>query len=153
KDTVNVMNVIPDGPSFKAGVEIGDKIIKVNDKFNLTGKNISTDDVRKLLGGPANSLVTITVLRNAQPKQIKIIRGNIPLYSLDAAYMINANTGYIKLNKFSETTYREFMGAMEKLQQQHMQQLILDLRDNGGGIMQEAVAVADEFLDGDKLIV
>jgi carboxyl-terminal processing protease len=153
KDTVNVMNVIPDGPSFKAGVEIGDKIIKVNNSFNLTGKNISTDDVRKQLRGPASSVVTITVLRGNQQKQIKIIRGNIPLYSLDAAYMINANTGYIKLNKFSETTYREFMSAMEKLQQQHMQQLILDLRDNGGGIMQEAVEVADEFLNTDKLIV
>lgn len=153
KDTVNVMNVIPDGPSFKAGVEIGDKIIKVNNSFNLTGKNITTDDVRKQLRGPASSVVIITVLRGNQQKQIKIIRGNIPLYSLDASYMINANTGYIKLNKFSETTYREFMGAMEKLQQQHMQQLILDLRDNGGGIMQEAVEVADEFLDNDKLIV
>ncbi len=153
KDTVNVMNVIPDGPSFKAGVEIGDKIINVNNSFNLTGKKVSTNDVRKQLRGPANSAVTITVFRNNQPKQIKIIRGNIPLYSLDAAYMINANTGYIKLNKFSETTYREFMSAMEKLQQQHMQQLILDLRENGGGIMQEAVEIADEFLDNDKLIV
>jgi carboxyl-terminal processing protease len=153
RDTVNVMNVIPDGPSFKAGVEIGDKIIEVNNKFNLTGKNISTDDVRKQLRGPANSAVDITVLRNNQKKDIKIIRGNIPLYSLDAAYMINANTGYIKLNKFSETTYQEFMSAMEKLQKQHMQQLILDLRGNGGGIMQEAVAIADEFLDGNKLIV
>lgn len=153
KDTVNVMNVIPDGPSFKAGVETGDKIITVDDTFNLTGKNVSVDVVRKQLRGPANSTVTITVLRNHQPKKIKIIRGNIPLYSLDAAYMINTNTGYIKLNKFSETTYQEFMRAMEKLQQQHMQQLILDLRDNGGGIMQEAVAIADEFLDENKLIV
>jgi len=153
KDTVNVMNVIPDGPSFKAGVEIGDKIIEVNNKFNLTGKNISTDDVRKQLRGPSNSTVNITVLRNNQKKDIKIIRGNIPLYSLDAAYMLDSSTGYIKLNKFSETTYQEFMSAMEKLQKQHMQQLILDLRDNGGGIMQEAVAIADEFLDGNKLIV
>ncbi len=152
-DTVNVMNVIPDGPSFKAGVEIGDKIIKANDTFNLAGKNINVDDVRKQLRGPVNSEALITVLRNHQTKNIKIIRGNIPLYSLDAAYMINANTGYIKLNKFSETTYHEFMAAMDKLKQQHMQQLILDLRDNGGGIMQEAVEIADEFLDGDKLIV
>ena len=152
-DTVNVMNVIPDGPSFKAGIEIGDKIIKSNDTFNLTGKNISVDDVRKQLRGPTNSNVSITILRNHQTKQIKIIRGNIPLYSLDAAYMLNANTGYIKLNKFSETTYHEFMAAMDMLHQQHMQQLVLDLRDNGGGIMQEAVAIADEFLDGDKLIV
>ncbi len=153
KDTVNVMNVIPDGPSFKSGVEIGDKIIKVNDSFNLTGKNIAVEDVRKQLRGPANSLVAITVLRNNASKKINITRGNIPLYSLDAAYMINNNTGYIKLNKFSETTYQEFMRAMEKLKQQHMQQLILDLRDNGGGIMQESVEIADEFLSADKLIV
>lgn len=153
KDTVNVMSVIPDGPSFKAGVEIGDKIIKVNDSFNLTGKNIKVEDVRKQLRGPANSIVAITVLRNNGLKKINITRGNIPLFSLDAAYMVNSNTGYIKLNKFSETTYREFMGAMEKLKQQNMQQLILDLRDNGGGIMQEAVEIADEFLDADKLIV
>ena len=104
--------------------------------------------MRKQLRGPQIVLLLITVLRNNQKKDIKIIRGNIPLYSLDAAYMIDANTGYIKLNKFSETTYQEFMQAMEKLQKQHMQQLILDLRDNGGGIMQEAVEIADEFLDG-----
>jgi carboxyl-terminal processing protease len=153
KDTVNVMNVIPDGPSFKAGVEIGDKIIKVNDKVNLTGRDISGDDVRKQLRGPGGSGVKITVLRGTTLKTISITRGTIPLYSLDAAYMLNGNTGYIKLNKFSETTYREFMMALEKLKQQHVQQLVLDLRENGGGIMQEAVEIADEFLDQDKLIV
>ncbi len=152
-DTVNVMNVISDGPSFKAGVQIGDKIIKANDTFNLTGKKVSVDDVRKQLRGPVNSDVNIVVMRGSQQRKIKIVRGNIPLFSLDAAYMINANTGYVKLNKFSETTYHEFMAAMDKLKQQHMQQLILDLRDNGGGIMQQAIEIADEFLDGNKLIV
>lgn len=152
-DTVNVMNVIQDGPSYKAGVEIGDKIVKVNDTFNLAAKNITTDDVREQLRGPANSNVSITVLRNNQLKKLNIVRGNIPLFSLDAAYMIDSTTGYIKLNKFSETTYQEFMDAMQKLQKQHMQKLILDLRGNGGGIMQEAVAIADEFLDDEKLIV
>lgn len=153
KDTVNVMNVIPGGPSFKAGVQIGDKIIAVNDKVNLTGHDVSSDDVRKQLRGHGGSDVMITVLRGTSTKKIKITRGIIPLFSLDAAYMIDSATGYIKLNKFSETTYREFMQAMEKLQQQHMQKLVLDLRDNGGGIMQEAVEIADEFLDNDKLIV
>ncbi len=152
-DTVNVMNVIPDGPSFKAGVQTGDKIITVNDKVNLTGNNISADDVRKQLRGPDGSDVMIAVLRGTSVKKIKITRGIIPLYSLDAAYMLNNTTGYIKLNKFAETTYQEFMQAMEKLQKQNMQQLVLDLRDNGGGIMQEAVEIADEFLDEDKLIV
>lgn len=152
-DTVNVMNVIPDGPSFKAGVQIGDKIIGVEDSVNLTGKDISADDVRKHLRGPGGSDVLVAVLRGSSVKKIKITRGLIPLYSLDAAYMLDSVTGYIKLNKFAETTYKEFMGAMEKLQQQHMQQLVLDLRDNGGGIMQQAVYIADEFLDENKLIV
>ena len=153
KDTVNVMNVIPDGPSFKAGVQIGDKIIAVNDTFNLTGKNISTDDVRKQLRGSDGSTVFITALRGTSTEKIKITRGIIPLYSLDAAYMLDSTTGYIKLNKFAETTYQEFMRAMDKLHEQHMKKLVLDLRDNGGGIMQEAVNIADEFLNEDKLIV
>ena len=152
-DTVNVMNVIPDGPSFKAGVQIGDKIIGVNDKANLTGKDVSTDDVRKELRGADGSEVLVNILRGASTQKIKIKRGIIPLYSLDAAYMLDSTTGYIKLNKFAETTYREFMQAMEKLQKQNMKKLVLDLRDNGGGIMQEAVEIADEFLDEDKLIV
>jgi carboxyl-terminal processing protease len=152
-DTVNVMNVIPDGPSFKAGVQIGDKIISVNDTINLTGKSVSSDDVRRQLRGAYGSDVLVGVLRGTSIKKIKIIRGIIPLYSLDAAYMLDSITGYIKLNKFAETTYREFMQAMEKLQQQHMQQLVLDLRDNGGGIMQQAVEITDEFLNDNKLIV
>ncbi len=152
-DTVNVMNVIPDGPSFKAGVQIGDKIVSVNDTVNLAGKDISTVDVRKQLRGAYGSAVTIGIVRNSALKKIKIARGIIPLYSLDAAYMLDSITGYIKLNKFAETTYREFMQSMEKLQQQHMKQLVLDLRDNGGGIMQQAVDIADEFLDENKLIV
>src|SRR6478752_9971696 len=152
-DTVNVMNVIPDGPSFKAGVQIGDKIIGVNDTVNLTGKEVSADDVRKQLRGQGGSDVVIAVLRGSSVKKIKITRGIIPLYSLDAAYMLDSTTGYIKLNKFAETTYREFMQSMEKLQKQHMQQLVLDLRDNGGGIMQQAVNIADEFLGDEKLIV
>ncbi len=153
KDTVNVMNVIPDGPSFNAGLQIGDKIITVNDTINLTGKNISTVDVRKHLRGSYGSDVLVSIMRGSSVKKIKITRGIIPLYSLDAAYMFDSITGYIKLNKFAETTYREFMQAMEKLQHQHMQQLVLDLRDNGGGIMQQAVDIVDEFLDNDKLIV
>src|SRR5206468_8652347 len=97
--------------------------------------------------------VTVNVLRGTSIQKIKIKRGIIPLYSLDAAYMLDTTTGYIKLNKFAETTYQEFMRAMEKLQKQNMKKLVLDLRDNGGGIMQEAVEIADEFLDEDKLIV
>jgi carboxyl-terminal processing protease len=93
------------------------------------------------------------VLRGKEQKPFTITRGFIPIYSLDAAYMLNDATGFIRLNKFSETTYEEFMASLEKLQKQGMKELILDLRDNGGGIMDEAVEIADEFLAGNKLIV
>jgi len=152
-DTVNVVNVIKDGPSFTAGVEIGDKIIKVNDTITIAGKKIKPDDVKKYLRGPGGSSVKITVLRNGALKTLAIERGIIPLLSVDVAYMIDSTTGFIHINKFSETTYPEFMGAMEKLQQNHLEKLVIDLRGNGGGILQQAANIADEFLDNDKMIV
>lgn len=152
-DTVNVMNVIPDGPSYKAGVQIGDKLIKVNDSVSVAGKKINADDVKKLLRGANGSNVNITVLRNGALQRLTIKRGMIPLPSVDASYMITPVAGFIHINKFSETTYQEFMAAMEKLQKQGMQELILDLRGNPGGILQEAANIADEFLDDDKMIV
>jgi len=152
-DTVNIVNVIADGPSYKAGVQIGDKIIKVNDTVLIAGKKIKPDDIKKLLRGPGGSDVNITVLRDRQLQRITIERGLIPLPSVDVAYIIAPGTGFIHINKFSETTYKEFMAAMERLQQQGMNQLILDLRGNGGGLLQEAANIADEFLDGDKMIV
>lgn len=152
-DTVNVLNVIENGPSSKAGVVIGDKIITVNDTANIAHKNIEPDDVRRLLRGQANSNVIITVLRDGALKKITIKRGIIPLYSVDANYIIAPQTGYIRINKFSETTYEEFMQALETLQKKGMKKLILDLRGNGGGFMNEAVDIADEFLNGNKMIV
>ncbi|HEY8398215.1 MAG TPA: S41 family peptidase, partial [Flavihumibacter sp.] len=97
--------------------------------------------------------VTATILRNGQPQTVTITRGTIPLPSLEAAYMPAPGTGYMRISKFSETTYEEFMAGLEKLLAEGMQSLILDLRGNGGGILGEAVDMADEFLDGDKLIV
>jgi carboxyl-terminal processing protease len=152
-DTVNIVNVIADGPSFKAGVQVGDKIIKVNDSVSIAGKKIDPDHVKKLLRGQAGTNVNITVLRNGLLERITIKRGMIPIPSVDADYMIAPEVGFIHINKFSETTYQEFMSAMEKLQKSGMQELILDLRGNPGGILQEAADIADEFLDGDKMIV
>ena len=152
-DTLNVLNVIPNGPSDKAGIEVGDKFIKVNDSITIAGTKIDTDKIRKLLRGKTGSKVTITILRNDKLLRITITRGIIPVPSVDAAYMITPSTGFIHLNKFSETTYPEFMKAMEKLQAQKLQKLILDLRGNGGGLLNQAVNIADEFLDEDKLIV
>jgi carboxyl-terminal processing protease len=152
KDTVHVVNVLPKGPSDEAGVKIGDRFVKVGDSL-VAGNDITTERIKKLLRGPGGSSVKVSMLRNGQLQGFTIKRGTIPLPSLDASYMIDATTGYIKLNKFAETTYEEFMQALEKLKEKNMQSLILDLRGNGGGILQEAVQVADEFLNDDKLIV
>ena len=152
-DTLNVMNVVKDGPSEKAGLQVGDKFIKVNDSVVIAGRNIGPDSIRKLLRGEKNTSVTVQIKRGSSIKNVVITRGVIPVPSVDAAYMIAPKTGYLRINKFAERTYEEFMQAMEKLQKQGMQQLILDLRGNGGGLLKEAVDIADEFLSGDKLIV
>lgn len=151
-DTVHVVHVIANGPSDKAGLQVGDRIIKVNGE-NITGASITTDDVKKRMRGKRETQVDVSILRNGGPKQFKITRGTIPLPSLDAAYLLDRTTGYIKLNKFSETSYEEFMKALEELQKKNIQKLVLDLRGNGGGLMNEAVDMADEFLSDDKLVV
>ena len=151
-DTLNVVSVVPDGPSERAGLLVGDQFLKVGDSV-IVGKRISNDAVRKMLRGPEGSQVTVTILRNGQQKQVSIVRGLVPLNSLDASYMLEPGTGYIKLNKFSATTYQEFMQALDSLKGKGMKQLVLDLRDNGGGYMEQAVKIADEFLDDNKLIV
>lgn len=150
-DTIHVLQVLPGGPSAKAGLQIGDKIIKVGDS-SVASKKITNDQVRNYLRGELGSKVIVTVLRDSQKKIFTIIRDIIPLSSLDAAYVIAKETGYIRLNKFSQSTYREFMQSLESLQKKGIKKLILDLRGNGGGVLDEATAIADEFLDGDKLI-
>ena len=152
-DTVNVINVVKGGPSEKAGVKIGDKIIKVDDSIKIAGVKINADDIRKYLRGPENSKVTIGIVRNEKLQNINIIRGTIPVSTIDAAYIIAPATGFIRINKFGDRTYEEFMENLEKLQKHGMTKLILDLRGNGGGLMSEATDIADEFLSNDKLIV
>jgi carboxyl-terminal processing protease len=151
-DTVHVLYVIPGGPSDKAGLHIGDKIIKVDDS-SIVMKGLFNDDIRKMIRGKEGSKVKLTVLRGNTLQYYNVLRGTIPLPSLDASFMVDATTGYIKLNKFAETTYHEFMQAMENLKKQGMQKLILDLRDNPGGFVDQATNIADEFLDDNKLIV
>ena len=151
-DTVNVTNVSAEGPSEKAGLRVGDKFIKVNDS-SVAGVSITGDKIKKLLRGERGSQVTALLSRNGKQLSVTITRGTIPLYSVDAAYLVEGNTGLMHVSRFSGTTYREFMYSLEKLQKQGMKNLILDLRGNGGGILNEAVSMADEFLDQDKLIV
>jgi carboxyl-terminal processing protease len=151
-DTVHVTNVLPDGPSDKAGLKAGDKFLKVGDSA-VTGKTVDADKIKSFLRGPGASKVRVTLLRDGKTINAEITRGTIPLYSVDASYMIDNQTGYIHLNKFSGTTYEEFMKAMEDLQKKGMKKLVFDLRGNGGGILGEAVDIADEFLSDKKMIV
>jgi carboxyl-terminal processing protease len=150
-DTVNAVNILPEGPSARAGVLIGDKFLKVGDSV-VAGNNITNERIKKLLRGESGSTVSVQLLRGNKTITISITRGTIPRYAIDAAYMIDAETGFIHLSKFSRTAYEEFMRAMEKLQKQGMKKLIFDLRGNGGGILEEAVDIADEFLDSTRLV-
>lgn len=151
-DTLNVTNVLPGGPSEKAGIITGDKILQAGDSV-FQPKTIDPDKVRKVLRGNLGSTIRLTILRNGKEKKVvEVNRDIIPVSSVDAEYLITPTIGYIRLNKFSQVTYREFMKALEGLKKKGMQQLILDLRNNGGGVLDEATAIADEFLDGDKLI-
>jgi carboxyl-terminal processing protease len=152
-DTVNVINVLPAGPSEKAGVLVGDKLVRVNDSIAVAGKNLKPDDIRRLLRGQSKTNIKLALLRDGKVVVVTVSRGTISVPSVDAAYMMSPGIGFIHITKFGETTYREFMQALEKLQAQKMEKLVLDLRGNGGGLLSQAVNIADEFLDYNKLIV
>lgn len=152
-DTVNVMNIVKDGPAEKAGVQIGDKLLSVADSIAVSGKNIDITTIRKLFRGPINSLVKVKYKRANLVASVTITRNIITISSIDAAYMVSPGIGYIRINKFADRTYEEFMKQLEMLQAKKMQSLVLDLRGNGGGLLDEAVDIADEFLDDNKLIV
>lgn len=153
-DTLYIIQVIPGGPSEKVGLRSGDRIIQVNDTL-IAGVEMKTTDIMKRLRGTKGTEVTVKVLRQGSPELLdfKIIRDKIPVYSLDAAYMVDKATGYIKLNRFAATSVEEFREALEKLKKRGMQNLILDLQANGGGYLNAAIDLADEFLDKNKLIV
>jgi len=153
-DTVLVINTISGGPAEKVGVLAGDKIITINDSL-FAGTGISNDQVIKKLKGKGGTKVTIGVKRIGYPELLsfEITRDKIPLYSVDVSYMINKTTGYIKISTFARTTYDEFVLAMNKLKGLGMQGLILDLRSNGGGYLDAAIKISDEFLSDQELIV
>lgn len=153
-DTITVMAVMPGGPSQKAGILTGDQIIRA-DGQTLTGSNSATKIVRKFLRGPSGSTVNIDVLRKPSPTLLRyaITRASIPIQSVDIAYMIKDDIGYIRLLRFAETSHEELVKGAEQLLQKGMRKLILDLRGNGGGLLNTAVAIADEFLPEGKMIV
>jgi len=155
KDTLLVTTTIPGGPSEKVGLRAGDRIIEVDGK-NIAGTGLKNTDVMELLRGDKGTEVEITVLRRSadEPLDFKIIRDKIPIYSLDASYMLDDETGYIKLNKFSATTTDEFTDAITQLRQnKNFENLVLDLRGNGGGYLKTAIEISDQFLKDDELIV
>lgn len=153
-DTLYVIETISGGPSEKVGILAGDRVIAVNDT-TIAGVKMSTKDIMSRLRGPKGTTVNVKVLRrgSSTPLDFKITRAKIPIYSIDAAYMINKTTGYIRLSRFGATTTKEFQEACNKLLKNGMANLILDLEGNGGGYLSAAIELADEFLTKNKLIV
>lgn len=153
-DTIFVISAISGGPSEKVGIKAGDRIIKVEGE-NVAGMGITNNDVFRLLRGNKGTKVTVTVFRRSTDKLIDftIIRDKIPIYSVDASYKIEEDIGYIKINRFSLTTIEEFKEALVQLKEEGVSNLILDLTGNGGGYLEVAIKLADQFLDDEKLIV
>ena len=146
KDTLLVTATIPGGPSEKLGLMAGDRIVNVDGK-DIGGIGLKTTDVFDLLRGEKGTKVSIKILRRNQDELLDftIIRDKIPIHSLDASYMIDEATGYIKLNRFSATTTDEFREALADLKKENLQNLVLDLRGNGGGYLKAAIEISDEF--------
>ena len=154
EDTVTIVNTIKGGPSEKVGIMAGDRIVYVDDSL-IAGIKIKNESVMRLLKGPKGTKVNVRIYRRGEEGLVDftITRGVIPTYSVDIAYMLDKETGYIKLSKFSATTYKEFLKAAKSLKQEGMTRLVLDLRGNGGGFLSEAVDIADEFLPKGSLVV
>lgn len=154
RDTVNVIATITGGPSEAVGIMPGDKIVSI-DGEPFVGKNVTNTSVTERLRGKKGTKVVVGIIRppSQQILTFEIIRDKIPIYSIDASFMLDATTGYIKINRFSGTTLDEFKTAMENLQKQNVQNLILDLRNNAGGFLRTAIDLTDQFFDKNKLIV
>lgn len=153
-DTVAVIKPVEGGPSEKAGIKAGDRILLANNE-KLFGKKITTEKLYSKLKGEIDSEVLLTIFRKSENKKynIKVVRNTIPVKSVDIAIMLNKTAGYIKINRFAETTYNEFKIGLNKLKKQGANSILIDLRDNGGGYLDQAVEIADEFLKEKNLIV
>ncbi|MFV8376367.1 S41 family peptidase [Flavobacterium sp. LB1P62] len=153
-DSVAIIKPVENGPSAKAGIKAGDRILYA-DKTKLFGRKLPNDSLFSKLKGTVGSEIELTVYRKSERKKIKLIvkRDVIPLKSVDVSMLLKNNTGYIKINRFAETTYGEFKRGLDALKKEGAKSLIIDLRDNGGGYMEEAIAIADELLKDKQLIV
>lgn len=153
-DTVYVVTPLSGGPSEAAGIQSGDRIISVN-KENLSGPGVTNAQVYKLLRGKRGTKVDLAIERVGLKDKMNfaVVRDRIPTYSVDASYMVDQEIGYIKVSRFSETTFDEFKSALKTLKAEGLKNLILDLRGNPGGYMERATSMADEFIAGDKLLV
>lgn len=154
KDTIHVQNVIKNGPAQRAGILAGDKIVSVDGK-PFVGKQVTNEEAQHRLKGPKDTKVKIGVMRYGQKtvKYFTVTRGDIPQKSVSATYMLDDNTGYIRIKNFGETTYPELLIALANLSQEGFENLVIDLRDNTGGYLNSAVQIANEFLPKNKLIV
>jgi len=154
KDTVQVVDVVSGGPSYKLGILPGDRIVEVNDSV-IAGKGIKNEDVLHLLRGEKGTKVKVGIKRKGirDLMQYAIVRGDIPIISVDVSYMIDKQTGFVKVSRFAEKTYAEFMEAMNKLDQQGAHKIIIDLRGNPGGYLMAVVKMVNEFLnDGEAIL-
>ncbi|MFA5646673.1 MAG: S41 family peptidase [Bacteroidales bacterium] len=153
-DTIVVVSTIIGGPSERVGLEAGDRIITINDSL-VAGQSIPQDNIVSMLKGPTGTRVTVGIMREGLSEIItfEIIRAKIPIYSLDVDFMIDNEIGYVKISRFARTTYTEFVEAVDKLKEQGMKKIIIDLRSNTGGYLDAATNIANEFLPEGKLIV
>lgn len=152
EDTLYIIQTVPGGPSEKVGILAGDRILAVNDT-SIAGQKMKNSDIMKRLRGPKGTEVDVKILRAPDTIQFRITRDDIPIYSVDAAYMVDGNTGYIRLNKFAAETPEEVRKALTSLKKEGMKNLILDLTDNGGGYLQAAVEMLGEFIEPGALAV
>lgn len=153
-DTLAIVKPLDGGPSFKSGLKAGDRILSVNGN-KLYGKNISNDSIVNLLKGNNGSSLSMEIFRKNTNKifKVNVERGDVPIKSVDVAVKLNDTLGYIKVSRFSELTYTEFKSSLDQLKKLNVKSLILDLRENGGGYMEPAIKIADEFLSKDEVIV
>jgi carboxyl-terminal processing protease len=152
RDSLMVNRVVPFGPSFRAGIQSGDRIVQVDGK-DISGKSLNNEGVMKMLKGEAGSNVNISVLRKKEYLNFNVERGSLPLPSVPSYYKVEEGLGYIKIDRFAKTTYDEFLAAGNSLRNQGCSKFILDLRGNGGGLLEQATSIAEEFLEKDRLMV